>query len=280
MQKNFKVPALLFNSFNQVLTQTFVLVFFISYFFVYLRIIGVLTKEYATVDLNFFFVKIQERMFISNERIFIFFIITLLICSIICIIFIINYYIFFEAKKCFLKLHYFLFSRYIVYNFFLTYIPELEYFIIQKFNINNFFLMIIMKYGFKFFVICLILENIFLENCVLYLGWLPYYSLYYFIYNIYEFILLRFTPDFEIAMLNSYYKEIDFFIENNRFKLNEYLKFLFLGYSKYKFKDCIYLEYPELIGDNWIILNTFRYTINKYPKDFYSRIRKVKPKYN
>lgn len=108
---------------------------------------------------------------------------------------------------------------------------------------------------------------------------MPYYSIYYFFLNIKDYILYKFQHDFEILVMESYYKNMFFSMELNEYKKREYIKYLLLNHSKYLFKDSIYLDYIQYLDPKFLIIDTYKYTINKSPNDFFTKVYKNKPRF-
>ena len=79
--------------------------------------------------------------------------------------------------------------------------------------------------------------------------------------------------------MESYYKEINYKMEKNEEKKIKYKKFLLLNDTSFKFGDSIYNDFKNDIDYNTIILQTYKYTKNSYPNDFFTRMKKVKPKF-
>ena len=57
----------------------------------------------------------------------------------------------------------------------------------------------------------------------------------------------------------------------------KYKKFLLLNDNNFKFSDSIYSDYENDVDT--ITVQTFKYTKNSYPNDFFTRIKKTKPEY-
>jgi hypothetical protein len=124
--------------------------------------------------------------------------------------FLINNLLYLEAKISFLKLHYYYFHRISIYKLIFFHIKNIELRLLNLLENKKLYLVFIflLKHGPRLFVILYICENIVFDNAVIYIGFLPYYSLYYFCYNIYEFIVLFFIEDFEISIIIRYYPKI------------------------------------------------------------------------
>lgn len=240
--------------------------------------------------LNFFVLKNYSVFFINSVgslydynfyTVFIFFLIAIFV---VFFGFVVTFKLgFFFVKKHFLKLHYYSFCRSYNYNLIIKKIKFFELLIYSKIGFFWYKIYVFSRYYlFKVLILLTFFFCIFFQegNLFFCLKLLPFYSLYQFLLNIYNYIIYIFNHDFDILVMEHYYAEIQYDMEKNEFKKNEYKKFLLLEISEFKFQDSIYLdlEFSYQIQDNFLLIQTKKYCKNKYPNDFFSRIKKVKPK--
>jgi hypothetical protein len=205
------------------------------------------------------------------------------VCFFIFIIYIIVSYLFqiilTVTKNHYLKLHYYVFRRNFKYNIMLNSMSDMELKISDFFGIYYIYFLYFRKYCMIIILIIVLIYSFFKfpENLKLGFKFMPYYGLYQFCFNIYIFVVTKIQNDFEILVMESYYKDINFIMEKDEEKKLEYKRYLLSNFSKYKFKDSVYFYFLSELTSNCLLIQTNKYTINKIPNDFFSRIKNVKP---
>jgi hypothetical protein len=266
---------------NQLFKSWLVLLLFICYYIFYLKILAVLFDN--KISVNVFEIKKKIINFAAlTDYSHLMVISSLLIIMLFYLLFFIfNFFLIFSAKTNYLKLHYYSFSR---IQWFRNLIYSTKNFEMSiKFWLGDFYIFIVY---FRFWFMKLLLIILLIRSIILYNGEisgiikiLPFFSLSFLFINVYNFIVFRFEYDFDILVSQAYYEKINFFFEKNELKKKEYIKNLYFNDSNFLFKDSIYFDFKEKIKYNYMIIQVYKYSINKSPNDFYTRISVESPKF-
>ncbi|RYE05319.1 MAG: hypothetical protein EOP33_06415 [Rickettsiaceae bacterium] len=210
------------------------IIIIIMYFLVFIFLFRIVRIFYNTQKIKYLDINEITKIFahINIDNVYNY---TIIIIILISFFFNLKKLIFGSVRFHYLRIHYYYLLRVLFYRNIFYSLKNYSSFISDKTRISLDKILFIKTFFFKLSILVYFVVIIFFKIKLVYIGFLPWYGLYYFIISVLDFTA-RFKEDFDMGMMQCYYPDNFCVTKQGKDKLKLYQILLLLGIAELKFE--------------------------------------------